>query len=208
MPYRRLILEPKPGPRVGELIRRLEDHYFRDVHAMLRLPAPAAEITPGCNFAIAQVLAAVVSGVSVTLYEHSGSKGTRFKRLLVDYYPWSDEPLPTRNDAEFARLIYALVRNPLTHDLGLDLETKHRTQKVVVKRLTTDRGRSGHTEGGVEALEAKARPPTLSPTITIHADRVVLLVEAFYWGVRQMLLNLTADTRRTASAEAFLESLT
>jgi hypothetical protein len=149
----------------------------------------------------------VVSGVSVTLYEHTGSTGARFKNLLIDYYPWSEEPLAASNYAEFATLIYTLVRNPLTHDLGLDLETKHRTKKVIVKRLTTDRGRCGHTEGGVEALEAKTRPANMSPTITIEADRVVLLVEAFYWGIRQMLLNLNADTKRTAAAEAFLESL-
>ena len=207
MAYIPLALEPEPGPRVGNLIRRLEDHYFRDVHAMLRLPAPAIEVTPGCNFAIAQVLASVVSGVSVTLYEHSGQKGARFKGLLVDYYPWSEEPQSPEDVPECARLIYALVRNPLTHDLGLDLETKRHTQKVVVKRLTTDQGRCGHTEAGVEALEAKARPPRMSPTIKIQAHRVVLLVEAFYWGIRRMLLNLNADKRRISAAEAFLKSL-
>jgi hypothetical protein len=54
MAYIQLTLDPEPGPRVGDLIRRLEDHCFRDVHAMLRLPAPAIEVAPGCNFAIAQ----------------------------------------------------------------------------------------------------------------------------------------------------------
>lgn len=207
MGYIQLALEPKPGPRVGDLIRRLEDHYFRDIHVMLRLPSPAIEVTAGCNFAIAQVLASVVSGVSVTLYKHSGSKGARFKGLLVDYYPWSEEPGPPPDVSESARMIYALVRNPLTHDLGLDLETKRRTQKVVVKRLTTDHGRCGHTEAGVEALEAKARPLRLSPTLKVQADRVVLLVEALYWGIRRTLFNLNADTKRMAAAEAFLESL-
>ena len=207
MAYIPLVIEPKPGPQVTKLIRRLEDHYFRDVHAMLRLPAPAIDITPGCNFAMAQVLASVVSGASVTLYRHSGHKGELFKGFLVDYYPWSEEPQPPPDVPEAARLIYTLVRNPLTHDLGLDLETKGRTQKVVVKRLTTDHGRCGHTEAGVEALEAEARPPRLSPTIRVQADRVVLLVEAFYWGIRKMLMNLNADTKRTAAAEAFLSSL-
>ena len=207
MAYNRLALEPEPPPKVGVLIRRLEDHYFRDVHAMFRLPAPAIEVIPGCNFAIAQVLASVVSGVSATLYKHSGPKGTRFKELLVNYYPWSEEPEPPRDVAESATMIYELVRNPLTHDLGLDLEAKRRTQKVVIKRLTTDQGRCGHTEAGVEALEAKARPARMSPTLKIQSGRVVLLVEAFYWGIRRMLFNLNADTRRTAAAEAFLESL-
>jgi len=207
MAYIPLELDPRPGPRVSKLIRRLEDHYFRDVHAMLRLPAPTIDVTPGCNFAIAQVLASVVSGVSVTLYRHSGHKGARFKGLLVDYYPWSEEPQPPGDAREPASMIYALVRNPLTHDLGLDLETKRRTKKVIVKRLTTDHGTCGHTEAGVEALETKARPRRMSPTIKVEADRVVLLVEAFYWGTRRMLLDLVADTRRTAAAEAFLESL-
>src|SRR4030042_5510540 len=94
MAYIPLALEPKPGLRVSHLIRRLEDHYFRDVHAMLRLPAPAIEVTPGCNFAIAQVLASAGGVVSVTLYKHSGHKGVRFKGLLCDYYPWSAEPQP------------------------------------------------------------------------------------------------------------------
>ncbi len=207
MAYVPLALDPEPGPRVKNVIRRLEDHYFRDVHAMLRLPAPAMDISPGCNFAIAQVLASVVSGVSVTLYKHSGHKGARFKGLLVDYYPWSEEPEPPEDTSEAARLIYALVRNPLTHDLGLDLETKCRTQRVVVKRLLTDRKTCGHTDQGVEALETTARPRRMSPTIKVQGERVVLLVEALYWGIRKMLLNLNADRKRMAAAEAFLESL-
>jgi hypothetical protein len=47
----------------------------------------------------------------------------------------------------------------------------------------------------------------MSPTIKIQADRVVLLVEAFYWGIRRMLLNLNADRSRMAAAEAFLKSV-
>jgi hypothetical protein len=103
------------------------------------------------------VLAAVVSGVSVTLYSHSGSKGKRFKGLLIDYYPWSDETMPLRNDAEYARMVYALFRNPLTHDLGLDLEKRVKTQKVVIKRLTISNGKVGHTERGVEPGHAICR---------------------------------------------------
>jgi hypothetical protein len=205
MPYQPLVLTPEPGPRVGDLIRRLEDHYFRDVHAMLRLPVPSVEIAAGCNFAIAQVLAAVVSGVSVTLYRHSGGSGCRFKGVLVDYYPWSEEPLPKRDAAKHAKLIYMLFRNPLTHDLGLDLRGHSKTHGVVVKRLLTAGKTSGHSEDGVEALESAGRPSKLSPVLKIDGDRVVLLVEAFYWGVRKMLITLNADGKRMAKAEAFLE---
>jgi hypothetical protein len=185
----------------------LEHHYFSDVHAMLRLPAPAIGVIAGCNFATFQVLASVVSGVSVTLYKRSrgsGDSGELFKGLLVDYYPWSEEPQPPSDPARASELIYSLFRNPLAHDLGIDLKTKKRIQKPIIKRLTV--GQSGHTEGGVEALEAAARPPRLSPTIKIQPDRVVLLVEAFYWGIRRMVVRLNADRKRIAEAEKFLES--
>jgi hypothetical protein len=207
MAYTAIILDPATKPRVRGLIERVEEHYLRDVHAMLRLPVPGSEIYAGCNFAIAQVLGAVVSGVSVTLYKHSGGKGERFKQMLVDYYPWSEEPLPVHDREQTAAMIYSLVRNPLTHDLGIDLETKHRTRSVTVKRLTTAHGTAGHTEGGVEALEIETRPTNLSPTVRVEADRVVLLVEAFYWGIRRMLQKFSADPARVATAERFLESL-
>jgi len=205
--YIPLVLDPEPGPRVKNLIRRLEDHYARDVHAMLRLPTPAVDTTPGCNFAIAQVLAPVVSGVSVTLYQHRGSAGALFRGLLIVYYPWSEEPSPPPNKSEAARSIYTLVRNPLTHDLGLDLEAKSRTQRVVVKRLLTNHKSCGPTEQGVGALEGECRLRRMPPAIRVQGDRVVLLVEAFYWGISKLLLNLNLDRRRMAAAEAFLESV-
>jgi hypothetical protein len=103
-------------------------------------------------------------------------------------------------------MIYSLFRNPLAHDLGLDLERKRRTQRVVIKRLTTGEGAVGHSESGVEALESIERPSRLSPLLHIEGTRVVLLVEAFYWGVRKMLSTLSADATRVAAAEAFLSS--
>jgi hypothetical protein len=39
--YIPLVLDPEPGPRVKNLIRRLEDHYFRDVPALHPTPATA-----------------------------------------------------------------------------------------------------------------------------------------------------------------------
>lgn len=95
-------------------------------------------MTAGCNFAITQVLAAAASGVSVTLYSHAGGSAVRFKGLLKDFYPWSLEPGNTVTSEAGAGVIYSLTCNPLTHDLGLDLEKKRKTQKVVIKRLTTD----------------------------------------------------------------------
>ncbi len=78
---------------------------------------------------------------------------------------------------------------------------------TIVKRLLTGAKKTGRTEDGIESLESGGRPPTLSPTVKVEEDRVVLLVDAFCWGVRKMVLNLNADAKRMATAEASLEEV-
>ncbi len=207
MSYRPLTLDPKTPRRVKQLVQSVEDHFFRDVHTMLRLPEPDHQLIAGCNFAITQVLAAAVSGISVTLYSHTGGAGKRFKALLKDFYPWSQEPGNAVTPQAGADVIYSLIRNPLTHDLGLDLENKRKTQKVLIKRLVTNEGRKGLPENSVEQLEGAARTVKMSPTVTILSGKTVLLVEAFYWGVRKMVEDLSRDSPRMQAASAFLASI-
>ncbi len=190
-----------------QLVQSVEDHFFRDVHTMLRLPEPDHQLIAGCNFAITQVLAAAVSGISVTLYSHTGGAGKRFKALLKDFYPWSQEPGNAVTPQAGADVIYSLIRNPLTHDLGLDLENKRKTQKVLIKRLATNEGRKGLPENSVEQLEGAARTVKMSPTVTILSGKTILLVEAFYWGVRKMVEDLSRDSPRMQAASAFLASI-
>jgi len=207
MTYRPLTLAPRTPAGVKLIVRSLEDHFFRDVHTMLRLPEPTQGLTAGCNFAIAQVLAAAVSGISVTLFSHTGGSGARFKALLKDLYPWSLEPGNTVTPQDGADAIYSLIRNPLSHDLGLDLEKKRKTQKVLIKRLVTDNGRRGLPERLIARLEERDRAMTMSPTVTIGAGKTILLVEAFYWGVRRMVEDLSQDAPRMLAAKAFLASI-
>lgn len=204
MPYTPLNLDTATPPRVRNLINGLERHYLSDVHCMLRLPIPNYRLTAGCNFAIAQVLTGAIGGISVTLYSHTGSKGQRFKGLLVDHYPWTLEPGNAVTAAQGADVVYSVVRNPLTHDLGLDLENKRKTAKVVMKRLGTKGKTRGLPEKTIETLERSDRRLVMSPTVVIRPDATVLLVEALYWGVRMMIEHLSRDRGKTHAAEAFL----
>jgi hypothetical protein len=205
--YRPLGVDRATPPRVKVLIRSLESHYLSDVHAMLRLPDFNCDLVAGCNFAIAQVLAAAVSGISVTLYSHNGGSGIRFKGLLKDYYPWAHEPANAVLPQDGANVLYSVIRNPLTHDLGLDLENKRQGQKIVIKRLATDNKRKGLPEYFIEQLESPDRPNPMSPTVRVLSGKTVVLVEAFYWGVRQMVEQLSRDASRMQSAETFLGSI-
>jgi hypothetical protein len=207
MAYRPLAIDHATPPHAKALIRALENHYFSDVHAMLRLPDFDHGLLAGCNFAITQVLAAAVSGISVTLYSQNGGSGIRFKGLLKDYYPWAQEPENMVLPQEGANVLYSVIRNPLTHDLGLDLENKRQGQKIVIKRLTTDNRRKGLPEHFIKELESPNRPSPMSPTVRVLSGKTIVLVEAFYWGVRKMVEKLSRDISRIQSAETFLKSI-
>jgi hypothetical protein len=207
VPYVMLSINPSTPPHALGVVRRLEDRFFRDVHCMLRLPIPNYRLVAGCNFAITQVLTAAVGGLSTTLYSHSGPKGQRFKGLLTDYYPWNREPPNSLSASQRAEIIYSIIRNPLTHDLGLDLEKKSNTQKVKLKRLTTKNKIRGLPEKTIESLETTDRRFTMSGTVVVRADATVVLVEALYWGIRCLVESLTHDAARMANAETFLAKL-
>jgi hypothetical protein len=177
---------------------------------MLRLPEPDYGLSAGCNFAITQVLMGAISGVSTTLYMpsmHSGQSGLRFKNLLVEYYPWDLESSQSVAPKQAAEVLYAVFRNPLAHDLGLGLQKKATTRKVLIKRLTTKNGIHGLPEETIEEIESTNKRFGMSATLTVRDDATVLLVEALYWGVRVMLEQLTKDAGRMQNAEVFLASL-
>jgi hypothetical protein len=207
MAYRGLKIDPSTPATVRKLVGTLESHYLCDVHSMLRLPIPNYRIMAGCNFAAVQVLMATIGGISTTLYSHTGGKGKRFKDLLIGYYPWSLEPPNTVTPVQATDIIYSVFRDPLTHDLGLDIEKKAKTPSVEIKRRATKNKTRGLPEKEIEALENTASRPNMSPTVTVRPDATVLFIEALYWGVRRMIEDLLADKTRMQSADSFLASL-
>ena len=129
--YRCLQLSPSTPMVVRDFVTRtIEDLCFSDVHAMLRLPLPDNGITAGQNFAITQLLMAVVSGVSITLYDNVGGSGPLFMGVVEKFFPWDEEP---SNDVErntAAGIIYNVFRNPLSHGAGVFTEKRDKRRKT------------------------------------------------------------------------------
>lgn len=210
MSYQPLHIPPSTSPNVRGLIHHIENLSFSDVHSMLRLPIHNYRLSVGCNFAIAHVLMAVIGGVSTTLYRHTGRVGERFIGVLEDYFPWDLEPGGSASPKDGAEAIYEVFRNPLTHDLGLDVKKKSAGLKVKYKRLKTSTPKGtdrGQTERYIEKLEVSAARPTMSATVTLASHKRVLLIEGLYWGVRRMIERLAADQKRMHAAEQFLVNL-
>jgi hypothetical protein len=55
---------------------------------------------------------ALIGGISTMLYaQRDGKPGVDFKGLLVDFYPWSQEPKLSVTPQEGAQIMYDVFRN-------------------------------------------------------------------------------------------------
>ena len=200
MAYQSLTIDSST-PKVAEhFIRQHLDIQFNDIHCMLRLPLPELGLTAGCNFATANSLLALVSGISSLLtdnFDTSGQSGDFFKKILLDYYPWDLQP-PERSTKERSiDHLYDYFRNPLVHSLGI--KTRGNFLVVVAK--------NGISETEIEKLEQSHSSPgpaiVYTPIVVKNEqiEQITLNVDNFYWGVREMLKRLSSDTNQMQKTE-------
>ena len=121
MPYVPVPCPSNLPPGVKAAVNRLEEQYFREVHVMLRLPIPNYRLDSTCTFSCAQALMALVGGISTMLYAHRDSKpGADLKDVLVDFYPWSQEPRLRVTPEEGAQIMYGTkVKSGVWNALGM-----------------------------------------------------------------------------------------
>lgn len=176
---------------------------------------PNENIVAGQNFAIAQVLMAVISGVSTTLYDSEGEPGKLFTAVVEKCFPWHMEPKGGVPPKAAAAIIYDVFRNPLTHNAGVYFERYGNKRRLVQKKYIVKVGRllnkdktAGHAEDWIEKLEASRSRPRFGPTLKVAPHKKVLLVESLYWGVRHMIEQLTADQSRMQKAAQLLKPYT
>lgn len=206
--FHQTVVDPDTPPAVLAFVRQVMDMYLADVHAMLRLPRLEVDITEGCNFSIVAVLMNVISGVSVVLYEPPANRqdtGKKFRETARDFYPWDTEPAGAINNPdEGAEILYGSFRNPMAHAVGF--QDPEPLGPLSVTRFPPP----GMAEADLEAIERSVGRPvqTLRGAPTLLRDAATqalhLNVESFYWGVRELLRRLTADTARMAVAEQYL----
>jgi len=201
MAYVLLDLPPSLPPPVAQVIRGPVENYLHDVHWMLAMTLPGGPDGPGRQLQnpIAITLLAVVAGVSTELYQVSDSTptGRRFKRCLIDYFPWDIDPPRGVSKDEAANILYKSFRNPMVHFLGLSHPLTTKVGSVL--RGTQD------AEARVEELERLTEKPYSDPSLVATSEKGVLWVDPFYWGVRQMVQRWARDDQQVAAAhERFL----
>jgi hypothetical protein len=189
---------------VKRLLWKLERHYIEPVHGMFRLPLPHYRIGGQFHFSMAQTLLSAVAGLSTTLYSTIGGNGARFRGIIVGYYPFDEEPKNAVSADLAADTLWAVLRNPLAHDLGFDLAKKAKTPEIKVLRNLTKSKTRGLSELAIEALERPGPNPLNDPTLQIRSDATVLCIDALYRGVRRLTERIVLDGPRVAAAETAL----
>lgn len=169
--------------------------YLNEIHSLLSVPAKPAElIERQFEFSAAVMLLSVVAGASTTIYGRQGSSGSLFRGILTDFYPWDLDPPVGRNPPEAAQALYKYFRNPLVHSVGIG----DGKRKVKLGRIFP--GVPGvQQEARIDELACRSGPPG-RPTMRFEPDRMVLWLDGFYWGVRQMVERVLSDRDRCSEA--------
>jgi hypothetical protein len=205
MPYTQIELEACVDPLIRRLVRDRVDLYLGDVHAMLRLPRAELGIAAACNFAIAEILCAVISGLSRIFVPSVRKSGDAFVAVLCEY-PIASEPHGI-SLTDFGTRLYTVYRCNVVHSLGINVDWSKEQQRQVIKPLGEVKIRRecvSMSEEDLQALESETRPAWLGSTIDLEGRTFRLNVEALYWGVRRLTRTLANSPPYSVDARAML----
>jgi hypothetical protein len=185
--------------------RKLERHFLAPVHEMFRYPLKPKKSETLFEFTIANNLLTVVSGLSSLCYKQTNTLGDnrdRFKSIIVDHYPWTEEPSLQFTHDQWASVIYRTYRNSMAHALGVEGKGE-RVEFLRIRTKSSNRIR-GHSEKKLEAIESSASRPAWSATLRKDASRTILHLEGFYWGIRKLVESLSTSSVRMIIADDYL----
>ena len=189
--------EVQSYPEIVNFLRVQVDMLFEDLRTLLRLPV--YDLDAGCNLTVAAMLFNIIAGVSVCFYDASKdaleerkNRGLRFKKLLIEYYPWDSESIAPE---EGSRLLYEQARNPLVHSLGLiDVRVEEAKPQPRLRKAPL-------TLGAIDELEEALEKPTWLPhTLVIGPAQIEICVPTLYWGLHRLLHKLFADEGQMSRA--------
>lgn len=186
-------LEDIPGIK-----KRTSVHVFvRDHLSMLFEDVRGMVVQRGYNFACANLLTDLISGLSVTVYcppDTSIGSGEAFKSLVQSrFFPLEPTDSP-KDKREKAKALYSFVRNPFAHALGVDKEPGMniaigKRPKPLSKRELSQMER------------ADTRPINIKPALTGEGKEWLISVEGLHYAVFRLFWNLAQDNAQMDAAE-------
>jgi hypothetical protein len=200
--YNLLRIHEDTPSEVQMFIRSHLDFMFSDAYNMLRFPIPDRGLFGDGNWAAANHLLSLISGISRVLYfprDEDTKTGPLFKHVLEQFYPWDKEPDGGVKGKDGAYFLYEVFRNPLSHVLGLGNERKFNG----IRQCKIEKYSRAAKE--LKRLELEGHQLTIpTPTLVRNGKVITLSILSLYWGTRQLVLRLTGDPVSMKWAVKFL----
>ena len=196
MPYPPIKLPSDVPLNVRVVVELGIDPMLREVHTMLSVVIP--DPTYHLQSSIANMLLAVISGASSTLYAKEGTSIDQFTGLLIKHFPWDLDPPEGASPDIAAHILWEECRNPLAHRVGL----RPKGGRIVKFGLVR-----GKTPDEVDALAVSVTNPRLRSSLIVRSDATVLWVDTLYWSIRRMIENMMLDRSVVLAAENWMRKL-
>lgn len=206
--FRPVTLDAKQVPRqVVDLVEKRVNPLLHDVHWMLSHPRPGTDGEPAFNLSAAQVLCAIVGGLSRFFCNDKVTDKDAFTAAL-EYYP-IDEANGSLSGPGFANELYHVYRCNLVHALGMNTFRQNNTSRWKVEAYDESKKVTRHevplSDVRLSELNQRNRPKWLEPTLSRRGGVVRLNVDSLYWGVRRLVMSLATDRTRQHEAKKVLE---
>ncbi len=128
MAYIPIPLSPGTEEHIEAIVRSSLELYLEEVHWLMATAYPERGPKRHFQFSIATTLLCVIAGASELLDQRPGRFGEKFKRCLMEHYPWSQDPPEGAVPHSAANILYEVFRNPLVHTAGV--RSKGRRVKI------------------------------------------------------------------------------
>ncbi len=181
------------------------DMQFHDVHCMLRLPMKDLGLDAGCNFAAANCILSLISGLAALTCPRLSTDriaGHKFTEVMLRYYPW-DLKLAQLERERRTKHLYDFFRNPLAHSFGVRTKGNFWVNISRVNAMTEFR--LEELEKGDQLYEELIYEPVNVKGEDI--EKITLVVDHLYANARKMLRTMISDTETAIWISANLTSV-
>jgi hypothetical protein len=185
---------PETAPQMlREFCASVIDPRFAEFEYLLTVQMPGADQKGSLQLSLTSLVCALADGCAQTLLPGKMTNGDRFKNYLLRFYPWKLDPPDGLTPEEACAAIWDKYRNPTMHRFGINKSNP--LERVKFGRIHTQ------TPDTMKKLQQYDERPYSLPFIRRGDGRIVLWIDAFYWGTRLAAQTALADSARWPDLE-------